>query len=297
MSYSKDSGLNNMLQMIDIFGEPIKILINKKKTVTTSLGGIFTILSIMLILVFTWFTGKDILLKEKPFSYTQKDVLKAFPLFYINKQEFPFAFSLTDDDNIPIYAPEYVEIYLLHYFYEFNETTQAMYLDHIDEIPFRNCENFDFPFLTQEDFNQAQLGYSLCSFNTNYNFSVYGYWTESRVSHVSVAVKKCGGEISGLKSFSNDSLKRHLLTFNKNYNYTYNKTLLQPLQTQEENYKNDRELLKENLRLVSQKNKDYDYLKFRNLENKKGNIYYFSNARIHFIILFFYNAFYFFIFI
>ena len=78
-----------MLKTIDIFGEPVKILVNNKSTIKTSLGGIFSILTLFLILIFTWFTGRDILFKEKPFSYTQKQVVKKFPPLDITKDNFP----------------------------------------------------------------------------------------------------------------------------------------------------------------------------------------------------------------
>ena len=56
----------NFLKSIDIYGSQIKIYINKQDKIKTKLGGIFTILMITFIVIFSWFIGNDLIYRENP---------------------------------------------------------------------------------------------------------------------------------------------------------------------------------------------------------------------------------------
>ena len=56
------------LKFYDIFGEPVRVHINKEYTSKTNLGGFLFFLMIPLIATCTWLIGKDIIYREFPFS-------------------------------------------------------------------------------------------------------------------------------------------------------------------------------------------------------------------------------------
>jgi hypothetical protein len=62
---------NSFLKIIDLFGEPVKMNFDDRETIRTKLGGFFTILCPIIVTVFSWFIGKDIIYKVNPFYYQQ----------------------------------------------------------------------------------------------------------------------------------------------------------------------------------------------------------------------------------
>ena len=63
-----------MLKYIDLFGQNINLTLNHEKTIKTSFGGCLTILTVILIATSTLFIEKDIINKEQPISFTQKNI-------------------------------------------------------------------------------------------------------------------------------------------------------------------------------------------------------------------------------
>jgi hypothetical protein len=58
--------IKSILKTIDIFGEPFQLNIKHKLRSNTSLGGILTIITVLLISVVTLATGLEIFYKENP---------------------------------------------------------------------------------------------------------------------------------------------------------------------------------------------------------------------------------------
>ncbi len=88
--------------MIDIFGEPVTLYINKNYSVKTYLGGCRTLISFNLVILFCWLIGKDLFLKESPFNFQQTALSSSFKNITLNSQSFPIALSLQDINGISL---------------------------------------------------------------------------------------------------------------------------------------------------------------------------------------------------
>src|SRR5438132_1393552 len=76
------------VRSIDFFGEPVSVYINKQKTVRTLLGGTFSIIMGILIIIFSWIIGKDIYYKDNPFSYQQSSYYEPNPTILIESCDY-----------------------------------------------------------------------------------------------------------------------------------------------------------------------------------------------------------------
>ena len=89
----------NFLKYFDLYGSQIKIYINNKDKIKTDLGGIFTILTIIFIVIFTWYIGKDIIYRQNPFTYQQLESSNKYFENNITSNSFPIALSIMDFDS------------------------------------------------------------------------------------------------------------------------------------------------------------------------------------------------------
>ena len=105
--------LSNMLRSIDFFGEPVKVFLNRRSTITTELGGILTIITSLILVILSWYIGNDIIYKENPFSFSQTTLYKNFQTTYIDNTNFPMSFALLDFNGNPIEQKGYFNVTLL----------------------------------------------------------------------------------------------------------------------------------------------------------------------------------------
>jgi len=208
------------MKNLDIYGEPVKILLNKNFFINTSIGGFFAITTLILVLVFTWFIGKDIVFKEKPISYMQTDIYKKFLDINITSYNFPFSFTMMDDDNIPLIDFSYLTIKLFELTYDLNPETGIYDLTKKNEHPVKFCNYSNFPLISQELFNDAQLAFTLCPFNNNFN--LYGYWNEANLKYLQISIESCknktGSEIICKRP---DEIKQYIADTGTNLNIFY----------------------------------------------------------------------------
>jgi len=141
------------MKNIDFFGEPVKILLNKQSSIKTTIGGYLTILTIIMTLIFTWFIGKDIIYKENPDSYQQKDIFENFQNITINNTNFPFSFTMMDDDSVPLVDFSYLTLKLNEITYNLNSTTGNYDLTGKYSKPVKFCNYSDYPLLTTKQFD------------------------------------------------------------------------------------------------------------------------------------------------
>jgi len=177
------------MKVIDIYGEPVRSQLNKQLSIQTTIGGYFTILTVIMILIFTWFIGRDIIYKEKPISYQQKDIFNLVQNITINHTNFPFSFTMMDDDNVPLVDYSYLTLKLHEKTYIINSTTGIYDFIGNHERPVKFCNYSDYPLLNPQQFEGAQLAYTLCPLNNNFN--LYGYWNEPELHYLQISIERC----------------------------------------------------------------------------------------------------------
>jgi hypothetical protein len=205
--------MSNCLNFIDVFGEKVKIYINNRETVTSSLGGALTIIMLGLITTATWLIGKDIIYKQSPFSYQESLVMPNFPELNLSHSNFPIAFAVYDfDDNVvennTIFKIEVVMNEVVHINgASFTNSTV------LDLIP---CENRHFPYLTEEEFTQSTINQCKCLKDDN--VSLVGYWSEVLFRFIHVTLSKCVNEPN---CASNEEIKSYIKNTGINLNIIY----------------------------------------------------------------------------
>jgi len=177
------------MKCLDIYGEPLKIFLSNNYFIKTSIGGFFTIITIALLFVFTWFIGKDIIYKEKPISYMQTDIFKDFANINITNNNFPFSITMMDDNGTPLLDFTFLTIKLYELTFELNLNSGILELTNKNEYPIKFCNYSDFNILSKKQFQESQLGFTLCPVNNNFN--LYGYWNEDKLNFLQISLELC----------------------------------------------------------------------------------------------------------
>jgi hypothetical protein len=149
-------GTSRLLEFMDIYAENIKFSLDGKYKFKSSFGGGLTIVTVVLVTIFSWLIGKDIYYKEKPFYYEQSVSLPEFQKIQLNSTNFPIAFVLSDiNANNPDYS-KYYNLKINHKTHRINE--QGIFeLAEVNELKSKQCEKSDFPSINEKDFNKLGL--------------------------------------------------------------------------------------------------------------------------------------------
>lgn len=207
----------------------MKIMLNKDYNIKTAIGGCLTLITIMLVLIFTWFIGKDIIYKEKPISYIQTDVAEKHLNINISKKTFPFSFTMTDDDNVPLVDFSYLAIKLFIYEYELDEEKRLFMVKNLTEHETKFCDYYDFPNIKKKLFDDAQLSLTLCPKEDDVSFNLYGSCNENKIKFIQISIEMCkNSTYNDVICKSNEEIKKFLgnLTINLNLYYRDTKVLI-----------------------------------------------------------------------
>ena len=184
--------MKGILKKIDFFNEQIKITIKESDRMKTNLGGFFTILMILTILIFSWFLGNDIIYKTKPFSNSETQIGSTSFETYINPSNFSFAVVNLDAANKPVYDDRYFTISARFSKLEVNEQGESEFKIRQD-ISLVFCQKENFPLLTEEQFEGAQLKNFLC-IDHKESYTLSGGFGENFITFVEIFLSMCDWE-------------------------------------------------------------------------------------------------------
>jgi hypothetical protein len=159
-----------MLKFIDIFGDNIKLNLKQQEKIKTSIGGIFTILTLIAIIIFSCFIGNDIVYKSNPLTYSEEIVNNQYDNNIFDKHSFPFSVGLLDSYGNLINDTSYIKLELTNYFIT---SINGIQLTNKTNIELKRCVKEDFPELAETTFLNSLLPITLCP-NTS-DFNVYDY--------------------------------------------------------------------------------------------------------------------------
>jgi len=101
------------MRMIDIYAQPLKLNLNGNYKLKTSIGGYFTIVTVIIMVFYTWFQAKELYLKKNPSIYNQKITMDQANLITFDKDSFsPFFFQIFDLNEKPFIEPSVLNIKL-----------------------------------------------------------------------------------------------------------------------------------------------------------------------------------------
>jgi hypothetical protein len=170
---------------IDIFGSPILFRINKRTTSKTFFGGILTSI-LMLFLSVVGLIMLDSSLKHKTPRGTVEIFFKPYPFLTLNSTVSPFAFSVSDENNIDM--SNIVKKYFNFTFRSklYNSSAQSIIST---DLKLERCTGKHFPNLNQQLLTNPILQSSFCPILTDYE--IFGAWEQPELQFLSLEVFPC----------------------------------------------------------------------------------------------------------
>lgn len=163
-----ETNINSFITCLDIFGQGIQLKINKQTKSQTFLGGLLSIIMIVLLIVFFYFSAQDVLYKTNPQISIEQQINEISSDLILDKYSFPISFSLTNYLNYRIFNPKFFTYSIVY--------TQGVNSSDLDEIDLNltNCRIDHFPNIAEDKFYSQQLDKNLCI--ENQNISLHGSW-------------------------------------------------------------------------------------------------------------------------
>ena len=176
-----------LLRQIDIFGETIKLTFKKQETAKTVIGGITTLILILLINFILVIMSLEIFQKLKP-VVTVEDIIQPFrPNMTLNKMTLPISVIVQDENNKIYHDVDKFTMEAL--------TTTVVIEDNgtltntIENLNLILCEPSYFPSLTNDSFYNSRLNNYFCL--ENQNVSIGGYWDSNYTKYLRISIMPC----------------------------------------------------------------------------------------------------------
>ena len=108
--------MKSIFQRIDIFGTKFNFRMNDNENFKTPLGGVFTIMTISIIIVFAFFFGQDFYYGTNPTVYsTTVEPVKYDPPMQLNPNNFILAWRIENNDKALINTTGYIYPMMYHF--------------------------------------------------------------------------------------------------------------------------------------------------------------------------------------
>jgi hypothetical protein len=214
-----------LLYDVNMFGEPVKLYLDKKSTIKTKVGGILTFILIISMILCCWFLGNDIIYKRNPLSYTQTNISDVYATIKFTKQTFPLAFSLQDYLGAIVDDPRILDIRPFIRRFVVNNQTEKWEALPIIDLETRNCLQEDFPTYTLENFKKYNLQLYTCLKSPE--LTVAGYYTERYVQFIELDISLCDYDKKPDFCWDKEKMTNHIDVSKISVNLYYNSPFLQ----------------------------------------------------------------------
>lgn len=179
------------LKSLDLLHVPINLCLKNEPFVKTNIGAILSIILILLIFIFGWLIGKDIIFNERPYSFQQNSILESFSKINLNRTSFPLAISILDLETTPLDIKGYLTLYIK--ISNSKADKDGMLKKEEDSyLHLKNCEYLDFPQIDKNHFNDLKLKNYFCP--NNYNEEIYGFWSTPELRYLEIYLSVCNQE-------------------------------------------------------------------------------------------------------
>lgn len=175
--------MKELIKLVDIFGQPISLTLNKRKSSKTIIGGLLSIFMFVLLLAMFIVTAQDLINHTNPQVAVESVILKELPEIYLDKNLMPLALALTRDSNLVFNKPEYFKYNFSVLWGNTSESLTETFYN------LTECRKEFFPLLSEETYESSLISDYMCV--ENKNVTVWGSWQESSISYVSLSVRMC----------------------------------------------------------------------------------------------------------
>ena len=169
---------------LDLLSPEIKLYFNGNTKLQTNVGMIITIILIGLVSYSTYSFGKDIIRKEEPTILIQNKIFQNRPEVALTKDIFPISITIQDFTNQVINDPTMLNFRVSNY-----EIDNFLSVFNVTESKTVPCKKFDFPKLSEDEFNSTGLHRYSCI--DNQNLTLKGYWSERYIKYSKIDFILC----------------------------------------------------------------------------------------------------------
>jgi hypothetical protein len=174
------------IKELDIFGQGIFLLLNKKQTAKTLVGGILTVVLFLGMLTTFIFMSLDIIQKRKPNTNLENLILYPRPNVTLDSHSFPISFIVQDEYGINIEETKY---YKYHAFdiqlIITNDGTKSI----INKLDIEYCTRNSFPLIDNETFYSNGIQNYFCV--KDQNISISGFFDEPYIRYFVIGLGIC----------------------------------------------------------------------------------------------------------
>jgi hypothetical protein len=184
------------MEKIDIFAHPISLHLNGQYNIKSSIGGYFTSITIIAMILYAWFSGSDIFYKKSPKTYKEKITMDNSNTIEFVKNETLLYFQIFDGDKNFFIDPSILKIKMVVK-YSLNSKTYKQ-----TSFKLNQCQKSNFPKYEKEN-NKTKLLYDhiiqkryICP-DLNENQFIYGSWIEQNLTYFQILVYPCQNNTDG----------------------------------------------------------------------------------------------------
>jgi hypothetical protein len=256
--------LIGFVKKVDMFGQEIKLRINKQTVSKTFVGGILSNLMFILLFLMFFFQAQDVFYKTNPFISLEQQVLKHAPELVLDYYSFPMAASLTGMTNLGIYLPNFFKYSAILFWG--NTDADEFNQQHFDLIP---CKKDFFPNIEKEVFYDLALDRALCV--ENQNFTLSGSYSDKYMAFLTYKISICVNSTESSNCAPTEEIMSYLSSTSFFWNVYYQDT---NINCQDANYPVSYNIVNfyQTISTTSYKFSEL-YIRKQNLESDEGLIF------------------------
>lgn len=175
------------LSRLDLSSTNISFFYKGKKSISSSFGGVLSMISMILLILLVLGFGRDFYLRINPYVFFSKLDTGEYQNATLSKSNFTLAFRLEDSNAIRV-DPDGLSFYfrVIYENYFRNHTTGQLELTNQQVLPYRDCTIDDVFF---EDFGKKDFAYFFCiDFD---EIELGGFWDTYFLSLLYINYYKC----------------------------------------------------------------------------------------------------------
>jgi hypothetical protein len=174
------------MKFFDIFGTTFQFTIFKSEKFRTIIGSILTLISLGIILVFSFFFGSDFYYKLNPKILTETQEPEIYPpAFELSPENLVLAWRIADNNDVPI--DHHGKIYPVITYYDLHFNSSEKSKDRVEVMAVKKCNDknvkmkeFAFP---KDDWN--------CLDWSSGNYSFGGNWLANSINYFEMIIYYC----------------------------------------------------------------------------------------------------------
>ena len=188
----------SFIKGIDIFGKQFNFFIEKNQLHKTYIGGVLTLIQIVIFFVTIFFSSQDVINRTHPLTSNDVISLSEYPIFNITKDNFLFGFRIEDSDG---------NLWDNSQFFSFDVIYHNITITRDDDNSFIQVDksfNLNFSLCKEKDIRALGIE-NLLDSKTFYcvefpdNLTLGGYWDSGSARYIDINLQLC----KNLKNMSN----------------------------------------------------------------------------------------------